>query len=149
MRAIIYDYRNSSSGVMIGGVDENGNGLHIQVDESKFGHQKYNKGRPCKGVWVLGGVEVLTGKLFLTAVPNRNAKTLFTYLKKYIKPGSVITVDSWRGYRPVDFAEAGWTYQVVNHSKYWKDPDTGFQTNQIEGEWRYFINLFIITLIHA
>ena len=84
-----------------------------------------------KAGWVLGGVEVESGLLFLTTVPNREAATLFDAMKKYIRKGSIITVDCWRGYRPIDFAKMDWTYQSVNHNEYWKDPETGFCSNAI------------------
>ena len=43
-------------------------GVHVQVDESKFCVTKYGKGRRVKGDWVLGGVETLTGKMFLAGI---------------------------------------------------------------------------------
>ena len=105
--------------------------------------------------WILGGVEVVSGKLFLTTVPNREAKTLLEAMKKYIRQGSVITVDCWRGYRPIDFSTMNWTYQCVNHNEYWKDPETGFCTNVIgtakqniffkTAKMTYFISFFLFT----
>ncbi|KCZ77845.1 hypothetical protein H311_01137, partial [Anncaliia algerae PRA109] len=34
-----------------------GPGIQVQLDESKFGKRKYNRGRRIEGVWVFGGVE--------------------------------------------------------------------------------------------
>jgi hypothetical protein len=34
-----------------------GPGIIIEVDESKFGRRKYNRGHRVEGVWVMGGVE--------------------------------------------------------------------------------------------
>jgi hypothetical protein len=31
-----------------------GEGIEVQLDESKFGKRKYNRGHPVEGVWVLG-----------------------------------------------------------------------------------------------
>jgi thiamine biosynthesis protein ThiC len=49
MNAIIWDIQNAEVGQMIGGP-----GVHVQIDESKFGVTKYHKGRKVQGVWVLG-----------------------------------------------------------------------------------------------
>jgi len=105
------------------------------LDESKFGKRKYEKGRLVEGVWILGGVEVGSGKMFLVALPNRNAETLFTIMKQYIRRGSHVTVDFWKGYRPCDFDLMDWKYQAVNHSENWVDPEHGFCTNTIEGSY--------------
>ncbi|CAG8779942.1 12169_t:CDS:1, partial [Ambispora leptoticha] len=36
----------------IGGLD-----IIVEIDESLFGRVKYHRGKPVKGVWVIGGVE--------------------------------------------------------------------------------------------
>ena len=43
------------------------------------------------------GVEVVSGEMFLVPVPKRNAGTLFELLKRYIRPGSIITVGKQMG----------------------------------------------------
>jgi hypothetical protein len=89
MRAIIFDLYTEENGL---GPQIGGEGHHVQVDESKFGTTKYGKGRRVQGVWVLGGVDTVTGEMFLVGVKNRKAKTLMKWLKKFIKPGSIVTV---------------------------------------------------------
>ena len=44
------------------------------------------------------GVEVVSGAMFLVPVPNRTAETLFEYMKRYIRRGSIITVGNTRVY---------------------------------------------------
>ena len=61
MRAIIFDLYTQENGF---GPQIGGEGHHIQVDESKFGTTKYGKGRRVQGVWVLGGVDTVTGEMF-------------------------------------------------------------------------------------
>jgi hypothetical protein len=36
-----------------------------EIDETKFGQRKYNRGHAVKGQWVFGGVERESGKTFL------------------------------------------------------------------------------------
>jgi hypothetical protein len=99
---------------------------HIQIDESKLGKRKHDRGRHVEGIWVFGMVEALipeninrrtyeyidvtTGvtetryhfeagnRIFLT-VPNRTAATLLPILYKYCKRQTVIRSDGWRAYR--------------------------------------------------
>ncbi len=35
-----------------------GEGIIVEIDESKFGKRKYNRGHRVEGVWVVGGVEI-------------------------------------------------------------------------------------------
>jgi hypothetical protein len=34
-----------------------GNGMIVEIDESKFGKRKYNRGHRVEGVWILGMIE--------------------------------------------------------------------------------------------
>ncbi|EFX60123.1 hypothetical protein DAPPUDRAFT_19746, partial [Daphnia pulex] len=77
----------------IGGV-----GVVVEIDESKFGKRKYNRGKRVDGVWVFGGVERETGKCFLVVVQNRTATTLLAVIKEWIKPGTTIISDCWKSY---------------------------------------------------
>jgi hypothetical protein len=101
---------------------------HIQIDESKLGKRKHERGRRVEGIWVLGLVEalipedvnkrtyeytdVITGvtetryhfeagnRIFVT-VPNRTAATLLPIIYNFCKPQTVIRSDGWRAYRPL------------------------------------------------
>jgi hypothetical protein len=76
--------------------------------------------------------------MFATIVDKRDAVTLNSEMVKYIRPGSIVAVDCWKGYKPWDFIRSGWEYQSVNHEEHWVDPVTGVTTNSIEGNWRGF-----------
>ncbi|KAF8794392.1 hypothetical protein HNY73_002379 [Argiope bruennichi] len=67
-RILEYVEENSEK---IGGV-----GKIVEVDESKFGKRKYNRGHRVEGQWVFGGVERGSGRTFLVAVHDRKAETL-------------------------------------------------------------------------
>lgn len=94
-----------------------GPGVIVEVDETKLGKRKYNRGHRVDGVWVVAGVE-RTGnrKVFLIAVENRNSQTLTEIIRKYVAPGSVVHTDLWRGYSRLN-ADTGLEHKTVNHSK--------------------------------
>ena len=113
-----------------------GEGLVVEVDETKIGRRKYNRGRLVDGVWVFGMCERGTGRLRIEVCPEnkRDKKTLLSLLQKYVHPGTLIMSDCWRGYSGLQ--EAGYQHQTVNHSKFYVDPVTGAHTQQIESNWR-------------
>ena len=109
------------------------------------------RGKRVEGCWVFGGVERLpkynkngqkcgykAGKVFAYVVPRRDAHTLLPLVKRFILPGSHIISDSWSAYKNIKSAmkEQGYSHDMVNHSKNYKDPETGAHTNTIEGAWR-------------
>ena len=94
-----------------------GNGIEVEIDESKFGKQKYYRGHHVEGQWVFGGREKYDKrKIFMIPVTNRKQKTLLPLIKKWIKPGSIIHSDFWKGY--CNLNKMGYTHVTVNHSKY-------------------------------
>ena len=94
----------------------------IQVDESKFGRRKYNRGRRIDGHWVLGLIENNSEDFRLIICPDdiRDAATLIHIIKKHVQEGSEIRTDAWRAYSTL--SQNGYTHNVVNHS----DPDNRF-----------------------
>lgn len=112
-----------------------GAGVEVELDESKFGKRKYNRGHAVEGVWVLGGVErTPERKLFLVAVPDRSQATLEGVISRHVLPGSIILTDLWKGYSGLS-QHFDYTHQSVNHSLQFIDPETGTHTNTIEGTW--------------
>ena len=59
-----------------------GPGVEVEIDESKFGRRKYNRGQ---GHWVFGGIERVSGKAFLVEVAQRDAATLIPLIQQYIR----------------------------------------------------------------
>ena len=61
----------------IGGV-----GKRVQIDESKFGKRKYNRGWRVEGQWVFGGIEDDSRRSFLVPVARRDRATLLPLIEK-------------------------------------------------------------------
>ncbi|KRH91877.1 putative transposable element, partial [Pseudoloma neurophilia] len=114
---------------MIGGDD-----VIVEIDESKFGKRKYNRGHRVEGQWVLGIVErTEKRRIILIPVERRDSKTLTDIIRKYVHPLSIILTDKWKGYN--ELKKYFKDHKTVNHSKNFKDPETGVHTNTIEGNW--------------
>ena len=110
-----------------------GPGCVVEIDESKFGKRKYHRGKRVEGVWVFGGIERDSKRCFFEIVENRSTKTLIPLIKKYIKPGTQIISDCWKAYSSLE--KEGYTHLTVNHSKEFKNPETGACTNLVESTW--------------
>ena len=63
---------------------------------------------------------------------KRDKNNIAPLVVQRMKPGGTMTTDSWKAY-PGAAQEAGVTHLVVNHSKTFKDPETGACTNNCEG----------------
>ncbi|KAI9562474.1 hypothetical protein GHT06_009907 [Daphnia sinensis] len=96
----------------------------VEIDESKFGKRKYNRGKKVDGVWVFGEVERGSGQCFLVLVPDRSADTLLDIIKEWILPGSIIISDCWKAYDKIE-EHNEYIHLKVNHSLNFKDPETG------------------------
>lgn len=120
-----------------------GEGVIVEIDESCFGHRKFNTGRLLSQIWVFGGIERVSKKLFVVPLINedtgetqkRDKQTLVPLIEKYIRRGSVIISDCWKAYSGLE--ELGFTHRTINHSKNFVDPDDPTtHTQTIERLWR-------------
>ena len=85
-----------------------GEGVEVEIDESKFGKRKYHKGHRVEGQWVFGGREKKDkSKIFMVPVANCKKVTLLEIIKRWIKPGSIIRSDCWKAYSDLKKA---WIY---------------------------------------
>jgi len=94
-----------------------GKGEIVEIDESKFGKRKYNRGHCVDGVWVLGAVEKSNRKrIILTIVDNRTKETLTEKLKNSINEDSVVYTDGWKGYNDLSdhIKNSGTCTAIVN-----------------------------------
>ena len=111
-----------------------GPGVVVEIDESKLGKRKYNRGHHVDGAWVIGGVEKTQDrKMFLCKINKRDRNTLIPIILRHVMSGSIIRTDLWKAYGSL--SAHNYTHETVNHSKHFKDPNTGVHTNTIEGTW--------------
>jgi hypothetical protein len=76
-----------------------GPGIIVQVDESKLGRRKYNRGHRVEGIWILVGVEISEARrVFIIPVEFRNEETIKAVVRSHVLPGSRIQTDLWKGY---------------------------------------------------
>ena len=91
-----------------------GNGVEVEIDESKFGKRKYYRGHQVEGQWVFGGSEKYNKrKVFMIPVANRKQETLIPIIQQWIHPGSIIDSDCWKSYNKL--SKIGYTHVTVNH----------------------------------
>lgn len=111
-----------------------GKEIILEADESKFGKRKYHRGHRVEGVWILGIVErSFSRKILYFIVKNRKMHTIDAIFKKFVKKGSIIHTDGWKGY--LNLKNIDYVHKSVNHSLNFVDPLTGVNTNTIEGNW--------------
>jgi transposase-like protein len=112
-----------------------GEGVIVEIDESKFGKRKYHRGHKVDGVWIVGGVERTNSRRFFAEpVTDRSSETLLEVIQRNIEPGSIIYSDMWRGYNNIS-SSLQMEHHTVNHSVNFVDPETLVHTNMIEGTW--------------
>ena len=117
-----------------------GNGVIVEMDESKFGKRKFHRGHHVEGVWVIGAVErTAQRRIFATTVTSRDKDIIKSIIYEFIEPGTIIYSDCWKAY-PIAIEELNQnenmnlTHDTVNHSVEFKSA-TGVHTNTIEGNW--------------
>ena len=112
-----------------------GENIVVEIDESKFGKRKYNKGHRVEGVWVIGGVERTNNRLmFAEAVEKKDTDTLMEVISRHVACGSIVHTDLWKAYSQLE-NQFNVQHRTVNHSKHFVNPMDGTHTNTIEGIW--------------
>jgi hypothetical protein len=136
----ITDYLGYYRDLVAGSLDADdtqigGEGIEVEIDESKFARRKYNRGHRIEGCWIVGGVErTAERRLFVETVESRSREALIDVIRRHVIPGSVVLTDMWRGYAGLaDLLDV--EHRTVNHSREFVDPVTGTHTNHIEATW--------------
>ncbi|GFN74420.1 hypothetical protein PoB_000092600 [Plakobranchus ocellatus] len=104
----------------IGGFNDDGEQITVEIDESLFFHRKY-RGAHRGGHWVFGGVERDTGKCFMVTVPNRTRATLEPVIERFILPNSHIVSDGWAAYENIALRGGVYRHAVIIHQRHLQD----------------------------
>ncbi|CAF4756384.1 unnamed protein product [Pieris macdunnoughi] len=127
---VLYDLENQRAQGKIGGPNK-----IVQINETKFGKRKYNRGGHIEGHWVIGMIEDGNDDLRLEVCPDneRSADILVPLITKHVQEGSIIHTDNWRAY--LSLPEHGYIHKKVDHSDQFVAPD-GTHTQRIKSQWR-------------
>ena len=93
--------------------------MTVEIDKSKFGKTKFNRGRYIEGQWVFGGI-----------CRQRDKGTLLPIIQAHILPGTCVMSEMQKAYDCLK--DEGYTHLTVNYSLNFVDPDTGAHTQRIE-----------------
>ena len=83
-------------------------------------------------LWVFGSVDVVTGRVMLEMVDQRDANTLLPIIGTTVAPGSIIWSDRWWTYNQLE--QLGFAHDTVNHRQEFVSP-SGTHPQVIEGAW--------------
>ena len=121
----------------LGGFNENGEPIEVEIDGSNFFHRKYHSGQWRERHWVFGAVERRTRRCFLVEVPDRTAATLEPIIRRCILPSTHIISDGWAAYANIEnIANGIYTHSVIVHERNFVDPiEPGVHTQVIENTW--------------
>ncbi|XP_071482493.1 uncharacterized protein [Diadema antillarum] len=123
----------------LGGFDEGGNPIIVEVDESKYSHRKYHRGQWREGHWVLGAIKRRSNRCVLREVESRDRETLEPIIQEWCLPGTHIMTDGWAAYNQLHTVGDGvYLHDVVIHEHRFVDPvHRDVHTNGIEGLWMH------------
>ena len=79
-------------------------------------------------------IRTFTEEAFLVQCPGnkRDKNTLHSLISQYVRRGTHIITDSWKGYN--DIKSLGYTHSLVNHSEeFVSSEDPSVHTQSIEG----------------
>ena len=66
----------------LGGLDENGEAIIVEIDESKYFHRKYHRSQWWQGHWVFGAIDRHSGRCCLVEVSDRRRETLLPIIQQ-------------------------------------------------------------------
>ena len=123
----------------LGGFDNNGQPIVVEIDESYFFRRKFNRGRRVNGLWVFGAIERDSGRCMMEVVLDRTAQTLQSLIQQWCLPGTHIISDGWAVYNNLAQLNGGvYLHDVVVHQQNFVDPlHPEVHTQNVENLWMH------------
>lgn len=115
----------------LGGTDENGEAIVVEINEPKYYHRKHRRGHHGEGYWVFGGIERESGKCFLVELPNNKTETLIACIIDHFLPGTYIVSGNWASHANIERIDQG----IYQHTVV--DPNDSFtHIKNVENLWK-------------
>jgi transposase len=107
----------------------------VEVDETYYGgRRKGRRGRGAAGKTPVVGLRQRNGRVKTVVVPDLDAHTLRSIIRRYVRKGSTIYTDSLHSYTGLE--EEGYHHAPVNHTEtFIRWPNIHTQT--IESQWAH------------
>ncbi|XP_047518895.1 uncharacterized protein LOC125058781 [Pieris napi] len=96
-REVIVIYQMDRNQVLVAG-KIGGPGKVVQIDVSKFGKRKINRGRHIEGHWVIGMTEGKDLRLEVSQDNIESAEVLVPLIQKHVEVGTTIHTNFWKVY---------------------------------------------------
>ncbi|XP_023217056.1 uncharacterized protein LOC111619544 [Centruroides sculpturatus] len=106
----------------------------VEIDETLICKRKYEKGCKLKSAkWVVGGICRQDDSCFICQVNDRSENTLNWVISKFVKSGSLVLTDEWKGYNHInDLDGLEIEHRTVNRSEDFVNPEMGDNMQKIE-----------------
>jgi transposase len=117
----------------------------VEADESYFGPRRSARyrgkgvGRGAPGKIPVFGILERRGRVQVSVVPNCSAETLRGQTLRWVKRGTLVYTDRWRGYDTLAFC--GYRHLRVDHARHFSRGKV--HINGLEGFWSYAKTKFI------
>lgn len=119
----------------------------VEADESYFGPRKpkrsrghpKNHGRGAPHKTPVFGILERGGRVQVTVVPDCSAETLRDHTLRWVKRGTLVYTDRWKGYDTLTFC--GYRHLRVDHARHFSRGKV--HINGLEGFWSYAKTKFV------
>ncbi|KAG8222183.1 hypothetical protein J437_LFUL001275 [Ladona fulva] len=113
-----------------------GEGVIVEVDETKLARRKYERSQSVDDIWVVGGVEKSADrKVFLVPIESRDPASLATILERHVLPGSIIQTNLWNYYSGLSESSMKKEEPEISYSVCSNSPAKHFDINTLRGTW--------------